>query len=273
MAGLDIIKLIKEEWEDILISENQYSADDKIDFNKINLYTEFQKLNQSLFSGDVPEVPMKWGTRKTALGNVRFKRDRRTKEVRNMVLWISTFFDVNYRQFLNVLAHEMIHVLLESTPHQPRNPHGYEFMEQAQRINGMGLGFNITKTNGEDIGISDHAKQRLSGKKFVVIILNFDGYDSIAVTSRQVYERDFESLVGIFERIVNNTNKYKRVEINIIESQNPELLKYPQQRNFSRSISHMPITEEFLEELLNDNIVGTVVIEKGKENVVSEEIQ
>ena len=273
MNKLDINQIIKEEWENIIISENEYGIDDKIEFDKINLYTEFQKLNQSLFGGDVPEVPMKWGRRKTALGHVKFQLDRRTREIQNMSLWISTFFDVNYRQFLNTLAHEMIHVLIESTPHAPQDAHGYNFQMQAERINGMGLGFNITKTNGEDIGMSDIAKKRLAGKKFIAIIIDLDGSYNLAVTSRPVYERDFDSLLNVFNGAVKTRRKYRKVEINVIESQNVELMQYSQQRSFNRSISHSPISDEFVEELLNDNIIKSVVIEQGKENIISEELQ
>lgn len=270
---LKINKIIKEEWENIVISEQEYNPDDKIDFNAIDLYSEYQKLNKLLFNGNVPEVPMKWSTRKTALGHVKFQRNRKLREVKNIQLWMSTFFDVNYRQFLNTLAHEMIHVLLVSSPNPPQSPHGYEFMKEANRINNMGLGFNITVRNGEDIAMSDIAKKSVSGKKFIGIIFDIDNKNFLAVTSPQVYERDFDSLIRIFDGAVNNRFKYKRVEINVIESQDPTLVRYSQQRNFSRSISYTPLTDEELNNLLDNDIIKTVIIERGKEKIISEEIQ
>lgn len=283
MIKLDIRKIIREEWEnvvlseeeweDVLISEEEYQPNDKLDLNNVNLYTEFQKLNQSLFGGNVPEVPMKWSRRKTALGHVKFQRSLNTGQVKNIELWMSTFFDITYRQFLNTLAHEMIHVLLETSPNPPYLPHGREFHREADRINAMGLGFNITETNGEDLAMSDATKQRIAGKKFIGIILDLDGKDFLAVTSRQVYERDFESLVNIFDGLVNRRHKYNRVEINVVESQNTELMKYKQQRSFARGISYSPLSEELMVELLNGNIFKTVTIERDKEKLVAEEIQ
>jgi len=269
----EVQKIIKEEWEEFIISEVEYQDDDKIDFSKIDLYNEYHKLNEPLFGSSVPEVPMKWSKRKTALGHVKFWRNRSTGEVIKQELWISTFFDVTYRQFLNVLAHEMIHVFLNSSEYPPREAHGRRFMEQAQRINSMGLGFNITKSNGEDIAMSSVALQRAVGKNFIALLFDFDGKQYIAVTSRQVYERDFESLVTLFERVINQRGKFNRVEINVVESQNPQLMKYRQQRNFTGNVGYAPLTDELMEELLDDNIIKTVTLERGQERMVAETIR
>jgi len=184
-----------------------------------------------------------------------------------MELWISTFFAVPYRTFLNTLAHEMIHVLI--TTEYPReaiiDPHGYEFMKEAQRINNMGLGFNITKTNGENLQISNQTKERFSGKELIVILIDIDGKYSVSVTSPQVYERENNKILGIFKYAIKSRG-VNRVELNIITSNNPELLKYRQQRSYASRLTHAPISDELLEDLLdNGNIIRTITITK--ENV------
>lgn len=268
MRNKRLFNVIKEEIETFFISEDD-STDEIIDFDTINLQKEFNVLNRQLFDGEVPDLPLKWSRRKGALGHVKVQVNRRTREILSMELWMSTFFAVTIRQFLNTMAHEMIHVLLNTQDvANAFNPHGREFLREADRINAMGLGFNITKTNGEDLAVSD--KTKLNAKPLIAIIFDIDGQFSVGVTTSNIYQRDFNRMVEIFQHIINS-GKYNRVEINVIESQNPQLLKYSQQRSFQRSIGHAPITDEFLEELLNDNIIKTITLESGKDQMIAEE--
>lgn len=265
---MKINDIIQEEIETFFISEDQ-SDDEIIDFDNINLQQEFNKLNNQLFDNEVPDVPLKWSKRKTALGHVKIQVNRVTRVILNMELWMSTFFAVTYRQFLNVMAHEMIHVYLNTENiANAYNPHGREFMREADRINGMGLGFNITKTNGEDLAISD--KTKLNVKPLIAIIYDFDGQYNVGVTTPNVYQRDFDRLVKILQSAVNR-GKYNRIELNVIETKNPQLLKYTIQRSFQRSVGHAPISDKLLEELLDDNIIKTVTLEKNKDQMIAEE--
>ena len=269
-----LIDIIKEEIENIIISE--YEEDEIIDFDKINLQQEFDKLNAQLFNGEVPRVPMKWSKRKTALGHVKSKvqRDRLTgrRELLNMELWMSIFFAVTYRQFLNTLAHEMIHVKLNSEDiRYAFDPHGWRFMEEARKINDMGLGFNITQRNGEDLPISDKMMSKLEGKQRIAIVLNLDGNYSITTTSPSVYQNEFEDLINTLQYVIDR-GKFNKVEVNAIESANPKLAALRQSRTFRRGFSHSPLSDDLLEELLEDNIIKTVTLEKGKERMVAEEL-
>ena len=267
-----LIEIIKEEIEEIIISE-EYQDDNIINFDDINLQQEFNKINAEIFNNNVPVVPLKWSKRKTALGHVRSRVNRATREIISVELWISTFFAVTHQQFKNVMAHEMIHVLLNDEDMlNMYDPHGFEFMKQANRINEMGLGYNITKTNGEDLAVSDKTLERTANKPRIVIIFDLDGKFFIATTTRAVYERDFESLARLFENVIKR-GKYSRVELNVVESTNPQLLKFPQQRSFVRSVSYGPVSDELLGELLDDNIIKTVTLEKGRERMVAEIIQ
>lgn len=272
---------IKEEIEEIIISEEEYNPDDIVDFNKIDLRKEFNRLNELLFNGEVPKVPLKWSKRKKALGHVRSRIDKRERKIYSVELWISTFFSVTYKTFLNTLAHEMIHVLINSrNPMNAYDPHGRDFMEEANRINSMGFGFEITKTNGENLKISKQTRERIGGRRFVVLVLEINGTYSIAVTTPQVYNRDHHELFNMLQNIVNK-GKYKDIEINVIESTNPELMKLPQARTLASRIRSFSVGDDLLEELLDDKIVRTIVMTKnnredtkdGESGIVAEEIE
>ena len=272
---MEIKDIIQEEIETFFISEEQVD-DEIIDFDNINLLQEFNVLNRELFGGDVPNVPLKWSRRKSALGHVRMKVNRTTRELLSMELWMSTFFAVTYQQFLNTMAHEMIHVLLNTQSVERTgieelyyDPHGREFMKEADRINSMGLGFNITKSNGEDLAVSDKTKANI--KPLIAMIYDFDGQYNVGVTTPNVYQRDFDRLVEILQHAINR-GKYNRIELNVIETQNPQLLKYTQQRSFQRSVGHASISDELLGELLDDNIIKTVTLERDREPMVAEEV-
>lgn len=268
-----LIEIIQEEIEEIIISE-EYQDDEIIDFDKISLQQEFNKVNAELFDNKVPVVPLKWSRRKTALGHVKNQVIKQTMTLLSMELWMSTFFSVTYKQFRDVMAHEMIHVLInDRDTRNVYDPHGWQFMREAERINGMGLGFNITKTNGEDLALSNKTLQRTAGKTRTAIIFDMDGKFNIAVTTRQVYERDFETLIRILENAVNKGRRFNRIELNVVESDNPELMKYKQQRNFVGNVGFAPISDELLEDLLNGDIIKTVTLEKGQERMIAEYIQ
>lgn len=208
-----LIEIIQEEIEEIIMSE-EYANDEIIDFDNINLQTEFDKVNAEIFNGQVPRVPLKWSKRKRALGHVKMRVNRATRELLSTELWISTFFAVNYQQFRNVLAHEMIHVLINTQDTENiyvSGGHGPNFMREAARINALGLGYNITKTNGEDLALSDKTLQRTAGKLRIAIVFDMDGKFNIAVTTRQVYERDFETLIRILENALNKGRDRKSV--------------------------------------------------------------
>jgi hypothetical protein len=260
MTHPKLLKIIKEEFEEIIISEEP-AKDEILDFNEINLYDEYNKLNKLLFNGSLPEVPMKWSNRKRALGHVKFKHFKNTGKISNMELWISKFFSVTYQQFLNTLAHEMIHIYQLSKPNplsQMDGKHGSDFMKEAQRINNMGLGFNITKTNGEDLALSQETKEKIQGKKLIVLLYNFDGDRVIAVTTPKIYERDNRILFDFIERLVNS-GRYNKIEVDVILSNNPILHKsYRQQRSIT-SIRAQGAKKELLDDLERDNTIRKLV--------------
>lgn len=184
--------------------------------------------------------------------------------MRIVSLAMSAFYKINYRQFRNTLAHEMIHVKQIFT--KGTADHSWGFDREASRINGMGFGFNVTDKNSEEIEVSSNTK----GKTLIAIIFEIDGDYYLSVTTPDVYARDFEFLIKYYQREVNR-GRHRNVEITVIESQNPQLMGKRILRSFQRSFSFIRMPEGLFEQLLNDKIIKSVKITKGIPAQVTEE--
>ena len=246
-------QIITEEISNIFEVIN-YSDSDIINPNEIDLYGEYNKLNKQLFNNQLPEVPMKWGARKGSLGHVNAMVNRRTGESKVNHLTISAFHSLPYKTFKNTLAHEMIHVkqLTDGSHYMAASPHGFKFQQEANRINQMGLGFNITTKSDEDLGVSDNVKKNT--KRMIGIVLKIDNKLFACTTTPNVFNSEFENVIKLFQKLVNN-GKYRNVEILVVDTNNGDLLKTPMKRTFRNGISYAPISNELLSELLKDHII------------------
>jgi hypothetical protein len=264
---MKLLSIINEELNSLL---NEIADEDIVDSRNINLQQEYDDLNQLLWDGRLPKVPLKFDPSKKGYGRVNALINRYTRQISVQYLAISNLYKFTYRQFKNIMAHEQIHVY-QNAVKQERGGHSWDFEREARRINGMGLGFEITARNGEDIPVSDQAKAGFK-KKLIAIVLNFDGEYNLVVTSPNTYNAEFDFLVGIFEGAVNRRGKYRNVEITVIETSSPELLGFPVAKSFKRSISSRPISDRLLETLLNDNIIKEIKIKRGVPVSMSEEV-
>jgi N6-adenosine-specific RNA methylase IME4 len=211
---------------------------------------------------------MQWSNRKGNLGHVRAMINQHTRESNIKHLAISSFHAMTYMIFKNTLAHEMIHIKQLSThTFDPSSPHGYSFINEANRINRMGLGYNITKSSEEMLDISD--KTRAKGKELIAILFNINGRYTVTVTTPRVFETDIDYVIRIFDRSIN-AGKYRKIEILAVESSNPELLKYTIQRTYKNRISHAPISDELRDDLLGSKVVKLVILERDKPRYMSE---
>jgi len=248
-----VLEIIAEEYQ--YLREVEYQDDDIIDPTRINLRDEYRKLNTLLFNDKVPEVQMKWSNRKGNLGHVKAQINRLTNEAKIAYLAISSFHAMPYKIFRNTLAHEMIHVkLLSNGQDDPHNHHGYAFHSEGRRINDMGLGFNITTRSEDQLGVSDTAMQKAAGKSFICMILEIDGRKMLNVTTRRVYEAEGQNVFDLFQKLVNR-GKYREVNIIVVESSDPELIKYRVSRTFRRGLSYAPVSDELLDRLLQGDAI------------------
>lgn len=219
---------------------------DIVNPSSIDLYVEYEKLNKQLFHGELPKVMMMWNTRKTAHGVVKSVRNRATGEVFIRSLEISKFLNITYQHFKNVLAHEMIHVYWLSKGDFKVN-HGPGFLQQMNRINNMGLGFNVTvKADSSQFTLSsEHIKRDL---ELVYVIMNIDGALKIAVTNIPTYKAHAGNIGNIFKYQVAKRGAYNNVKCDFFVSKNPLLQRQRLQRNFN-SLAVNTITPDTIKTL------------------------
>jgi hypothetical protein len=262
---MNIKAIIKEEVQSFL-NEREYRDDEIVNPKETNLQEEYHKLNKQLFNNELPVIVMQWSNRKGNLGHVKSMRNNFTGEQKIMYLAISSFHAMPYRVFKDTMAHEMIHI--KQISDGERGSHGYSFYKEMNKINGMNLGFNITVRSEEQLGISDTIKTNV--KPLIGIILEIDGTYYISVTTPSVYNTDADFIFNLFEKLVQR-GRFYNVEITVVETKNPELLKYPLKRTFRRGISYGKLSDNLLEQLLDDNIIKSAKFKKGVPSVVSEE--
>jgi len=261
------LKSIVKEELDRFLNEIEYQDNDVINKSKIDLYNEYSKLNSELFNNQLPRVSMRWSNRKSNLGHVSAHINRLTHESKIQYLAISGFYAMPYMVFKNTLAHEMIHIKLLSTgEHNVYDPHDSNFFREANRINGMGLGYKITKSSEEQLGVSDTVR---NNKILIAIILEIDNKKFLSVTTPTVFQRDSHNIYRIFNNLVSR-GKYRSVKITAVESKNGELLKYRMGKSYANGIAYAPLSDELLNQLLQDTVIDKREFQLGGEKGISE---
>jgi len=235
-----------------LINEVKDHTDDEIvDFNEIDLQREFTKLNKLLFNDSLYPVEMLWNTHKAAHGVVKATRNRLTGEIKIKSLGMSRFYEIKYKDFKDTLAHEMIHVYWlqkEINCH-----HDWRFIQQMNRINSMGLGFNVSvKKDSSNLGISNEISEKKV--QYVICIINMDGADFLATMTNNAYQNEASLIGNIFKYAVKK-GKYKKITGMFYKSSDPLLRKEKIQRTFKSSISYSKLLPE-RKKVLEDNSDG-----------------
>lgn len=230
----------------------EHTDDEMVTFANIDLGYEFDKLNNMLFNGELTTVPLGLSSTKAKYGHVSYKYDRNTRlPIKINGLFITKFFKINYKKFKDILAHEMIHVknlqdsMRNRTPIYKGDAHGYNFIKELNRINSMGLGFNVTDKEYDSHDVSDDVK----GGKMYAAIMTLEGSRNgtfiFTMTPNAYSKRD--DLYGLFSRLIKQ-GKYKRVEIEYFKVNSPYFLKFKKQQSFN-SLTYSKSTPEDLDKL------------------------
>lgn len=241
------MKNLRRVIREMVISEVYEHTDDEIvTFQNIDLQHEYDKLNDLLFNGELPRVDLFWNSAKGAHGMVKsrwkstgFRGEKKVSRI--LGLYLSKFFKIPYKMFKDTLAHEMIHVknlkdMMDSdVTYTRRDAHGYDFIREMNRINSMGLGFNVTVRAQETFDVSDHIK----GRQLYLGILKINGAKNgvfiIAMTPSAFQQK--EVMENIFRYSIDK-GKYIGVEIDYYKSDDPYFLKFKIQRNFNSNVSY-----------------------------------
>ena len=134
--------------------------EEKFDVTTLNLSSEFNKLNKLLFSNEVEKIPMSFADlERRKLGQVLIMN--LTGIHKPVGLKMSNSLFTSLKLFIDVLAHEMIHILvaqrnlkhfLDTKEILPKEKHhGKSFNAEMKRINRMNSGIIIKPYyKGED---------------------------------------------------------------------------------------------------------------------------
>lgn len=235
-------KIIRE----VIMSEAYEHSDEEIvTFDNIDLKYEFDKLNKLLFDGSIEMVPISWSTTKGRHGHVSYNTNRDRTVARIIGLFMSKFFRIPYKKFKDTLAHEMIHVknlqddIRSNKRHYKEYAHGSDFLREMSRINNLGLGFKISVKGEESYDVSDQIK----GKNVYFAILKTNDINAIIVMNQKAFSDRKETLESLYNKLIR-AGKYKNIEFEYYKSNSPQLLKYPVQRSFARSVSYVKLTDE-----------------------------
>ena len=242
------------------ITENkEYADDDIIDFNDINLEQEFDKLNKLLFDNKCNRVPLELSMRRMAHGHVSATINRLSRKITVKKLAISKFYNIPYKLFKDTFAHEMIHVYL--LQQNINDGHGVYFHREMNRINGMGLGFNVSvKLDSGDLELSSSVK----GRDVIFMIFSNGGKIGLSVMTPTAYYSQGVKIGKIFS-YATRSGKYKEFVGEFYESNNPLLRKFTIQRSFTKSISHSTITEDMMDKLISESKKISEVYTNGNE--------
>lgn len=231
------------------INEAKEHTDEEIvDFNEINLQHEYNQLNSLLFNGKLQPVTMLWNKRKGAHGVVKGTRNRATNKITLKSLSMSQFLKVPYKFFKDVLAHEMVHVFWMQQDVNAK--HGSLFVQEMNRINSMGLGFNVSVRSDS----SETSKFEMSsdvvrqGMELVCLLMTTDKEKNmLSVMKYDAYKKEAHKIIHIYDYLINKKPKYRFVEGEFFLSTNPKLQAIKIQRSFG-SVSYTIIDEALTNE-------------------------
>jgi hypothetical protein len=232
------------------INEGREHTDDEIvDYNEINLQHEYDRLNSLLFDGNLQPVTMLWNKRKGAHGTVKGTRNKITGKITLKSLSMSQFLKVPYKFFKDVLAHEMIHVFWMQR--DVNDKHGELFIREMNRINSMGLGFNVSvRSDSSEVSKFEISSSAIKqGLELVCLLMDTDkNKNMLSVMKYDAYKRESYRIMGIYNFLVNKKPKYKFANGEFFLSTNPKLQGMQIQRSF-RSVSYNTIDESLANEL------------------------
>lgn len=230
-----------------------------INKHTINLQEEFDKLNKELFNGELKPIELKWEKNKNSGGRVISTRYPDKTEIINY-LGISDYMEYEYDTFKNILAHEMIHVyIIQNNIKDYGGKHGIFFKEKMEEINKKG--YNIT-IDFDATNLMVSGQEKLNNPLCVIIILNKkDNTKFIDIWNMKLYTDGSKELY--IEKYNRIAEYYKRnYELIFIESNNPNLKKYPMKRKYENKPKYVTyvLNDDLYDQLMNDKILDKIEI-------------
>jgi hypothetical protein len=198
---------------------------------KADLGSDYDMLNDLIFDGKLPKIPLRWMRTKYKLGVTAISEDGIE------YVGISEFYEISRRKYLDVLAHEMIHVYMHVNNIHEKDPHGPKFRSIMSDINSKHPDFNIVKSdNAKDFNVQQSDKPL---KSHGALIFDEDGKYSLVVVQERVVndtqalDKFVDSLKNYVSSPSNVFSKINKLVIKTYISDHPELEKFKVKRSLS----------------------------------------
>lgn len=211
---------------------------DVADRDTVDLKREYKALNQKLWGGSLPIIPLKWMRSKRFGGLVRTKGLRDypdTWEIQR--LEVSDFTESTFDELLGILVHEMVHVYIISNGILDRGEHGPLFKKELARVAKL-VSYPVPVT--EDISKKKVSK-KVKVKTVGVVIIRGRGI--------QIYMA--KAMPAVIEMMTGFPEDWKKLyDIEFFLSADHELAKYPTKRAPKRGqFKFYPVGDEFEEKI------------------------
>jgi hypothetical protein len=213
----------------------------EMSFKDFPLQKEYDKINQFAFDGKLEPVPLQWNMSKNRMGSVYAIRNSNNKQINITKLELSRYYDLEYKEYRNILAHEMIHVYLfqQGVWKDIGNiAHGVYFKKKMDELNSKG--FEITINDELNHNISSSVKRKTS----TIILIKY-------ATNKSIIVAPDNKINDIIELIKNNKFSYDMHFI-VLKTNNDKVLKYPVYR--SGKLKYYTVEPELYDELIDDNV-------------------
>lgn len=215
-----------------------------------DLQADYDMLNDMMFGGELKRVPLRWMNTKYKLGVMAYGEGGEIEYV-----GISTFYELTRQQYLDVLAHEMIHVYMEQKGIRERDHHGPKFMSILDDLNRRFPEFKIAKSEN---AIDFKAKSGSKVETYGVVLFDM-GKDDLAVVAVKASAVDDkqqldEFLDGLMQQAQGAFLRERTVEVEVYKSQHPDIPKFKVKRSLSlRSMELFVIDRKMAEEIRTES--------------------
>lgn len=190
-----------------------HNNDDIIDLKSYDFTQLFNLVNKECFNNSLTIIPFKLTNSKSYTASFNATINRVTRELIKKHFNFSTVFKITYGKLKNIMAHEMIHYYLAATGDRDRSPHGYSFYREMKRINGLGLGYNVTEKDDEPGELSDHVLAKKQPEKIFITFQKGTkrGYGLVPET---IYNLNKEQLL-------RDIKYFKFTDVNVYKTTSP----------------------------------------------------
>lgn len=226
--------------------------------DKVDLYKEFHKLNKEVFNNEIIlNFSLKWANIKTKAGVVKFNSIKRGKRIISeeiTALIMSDYFDFPVDEIINILIHEMIHVLISQRKqyNDPGGYHGIYFKREKDRVNKQFPHYNVKPT--ENVADYEVEKSFAKGKIYKGFILQKGSF----IIFKNMSDDELNDFINLLKRQTRISNKDFIIEY--FESSDPFLLKFSIARSLKTSLRRQYALEPHEYDKLKDDVKWKKII-------------